>query len=243
MTLYFVIPRAPSFDFPSDTVFLADNSTVGFSRTPANFSFTGDIRMIGKSRLRCSLHDWIQLIFADRSVTRRDTPADASNSWLPVHFNDLEITVLDMNTNKKIGTGHWKDKTIGRKDPAYLTLPVDFSYSAVNATDSTCESANGQDELFPIWTPSAEIADDVGSGMYNACGHRWTGTQRPGEWFWSMRTDKEAYSLHCTHGRSLIPSYAKDEYPWIGRKANRLEVGDRSRMSFRITLEQRLRAL
>ncbi|KAH8090725.1 hypothetical protein HD553DRAFT_265989 [Filobasidium floriforme] len=127
VTLYFVIPRAPNFSFPSDTVFLADESTVGFSRTPANFSFTGDIRMI----------------------------ADASTSWLPVHFNHLEITVLDMNTNKKIGTGDWKDKTIGRKGLHYLSLPVDFSYSAVNATDST-------------W-----------SGMYNACGHRWTGTERP----------------------------------------------------------------
>jgi hypothetical protein len=48
VTLYFVIPRAPNFSFPSDTVFLADESTVGFSRTPANFSFTGDIRMIGE---------------------------------------------------------------------------------------------------------------------------------------------------------------------------------------------------
>ena len=65
--------------------------------------------------------------------------ADGSSSWLPVHMNDLEITVRDLNTNKQIGEGHWKDQTISRKDVNSLALPVNFSYSAFNATDSTCE--------------------------------------------------------------------------------------------------------
>ena len=66
--------------------------------------------------------------------------ADGSSSWLPVHMNDLEITVRDLNTNKQIGEGHWKDKTISRKDVNSLALPVNFSYTAFNATDSTCKS-------------------------------------------------------------------------------------------------------
>jgi hypothetical protein len=177
VTLYFVIPRAPNFSFPSDTVFLADESTVGFSRTPANFSFTGDIRMIGEYCFYATQNPFFRWL---SSPLHCFYPADASNSWLPVHFNHLEITVLDMNTNKKIGTGDWKDKTIGRKGLHYLSLPVDFSYSAVNATDSTCEP-------FPMARSSddgAKFRSHTGSGMYNACGHRWTGTERPGKPVW-----------------------------------------------------------
>lgn len=64
---------------------------------------------------------------------------DASSSFLPVHFNDLAITVYDTNTNKIIGTGDWKNHVVPKSDYHFVTLPIDFSYTAINASDTTCE--------------------------------------------------------------------------------------------------------
>ena len=49
VTLFFLIPRAPSFSFYEPKPFVVDNSTIAFSRTPTNFSFTGDLNLLGKS--------------------------------------------------------------------------------------------------------------------------------------------------------------------------------------------------
>jgi hypothetical protein len=47
--LYFVIPRNPSFEFYPERPFDVDNSTISFSRTPTNFSFTGNLNLYGTS--------------------------------------------------------------------------------------------------------------------------------------------------------------------------------------------------
>jgi hypothetical protein len=47
--LYFVIPRNPSFQFYPERPFDVDNSTISFSRTPTNFSFTGNLNLYGTS--------------------------------------------------------------------------------------------------------------------------------------------------------------------------------------------------
>jgi hypothetical protein len=49
ITLYFVIPRAPAFTFYISEPFTVDNTTVSFSRTPTNFSFTGNLNLLGES--------------------------------------------------------------------------------------------------------------------------------------------------------------------------------------------------
>lgn len=47
ITLYFVIPRVPSFTFYTPTPFTVDNSTIEFSRSPTNFSFNGNLNLYG----------------------------------------------------------------------------------------------------------------------------------------------------------------------------------------------------
>lgn len=47
--LFFLIPRAPSFSFYQPSPFNVDNSTIAFSRTPTNFSFTGNLNLLGQS--------------------------------------------------------------------------------------------------------------------------------------------------------------------------------------------------
>ena len=46
--LYFLLPRAPGFKFYESSPFTVDNSTLSFSRTPTNFSFTGDLNLLGE---------------------------------------------------------------------------------------------------------------------------------------------------------------------------------------------------
>ncbi|OCF40816.1 hypothetical protein I317_05351 [Kwoniella heveanensis CBS 569] len=129
VTLYFVIPRAPSFEFYNDSPFVVNEDTVNFNRVPTNFSFAGNLNLFG----------------------------DASSSYLPVHFTSLQATLYDVTTNKKIATGDWGNKHMDHKDQQPVVLPVQFEYSAVNTSDIT-------------W-----------NNMYQACGHKWTGTTRPGE--------------------------------------------------------------
>ncbi|WVR07461.1 hypothetical protein IAU60_004502 [Kwoniella sp. DSM 27419] len=127
VTLYFVIPRAPSFMFYADSPFVVDNSTVSFNRVPTNFSFSANLNLFG----------------------------DASASYLPVHFTSLQATLYDETTNKAIATGDWGNKFMEHKAQQPVALPVQFNYAAVNTSDTT-------------W-----------NNMYQACGHKWTGTDRP----------------------------------------------------------------
>lgn len=47
VTLYFVIPRAPSFEFYHDQPFTVNNDTISFNRMPTNFSFSGNLNLWG----------------------------------------------------------------------------------------------------------------------------------------------------------------------------------------------------
>lgn len=71
--------------------------------------------------------------------TRASLTVDASSSYLPVHFKELDISVYDINTNKQIGSGSWRGQTVPRSNYHFVTLPVEFSYAGVNASDATCE--------------------------------------------------------------------------------------------------------
>ncbi|OXC69131.1 hypothetical protein AYX13_02421 [Cryptococcus neoformans] len=126
VTLYFVIPRAPNFEFYDEQPFTVDNNTISFSRTPTNFSFSGNLNL------------W----------------ADASSSYVPVHFTHLEASLYDEATNKKIATGDWGNHVMQHKAEQAVILPVTFAYSAINTSDTT-------------W-----------NDWYNACGHIWPGTTR-----------------------------------------------------------------
>ncbi|ORY35457.1 hypothetical protein BCR39DRAFT_461648, partial [Naematelia encephala] len=127
VTLYFTIPRAPHFTFYEPNPFTVNNSTIEFSRTPTNFSFTGDLNLL----------------------------ADSTSSYLPVHFSNIQATLFDLDTQKIIATGNSGNHKMARGTSEPVVLPVEFSYSAVNTSDTT-------------W-----------NDVYTACGHLWPGTIRP----------------------------------------------------------------
>lgn len=48
LILFFTIPRPPAYAFYVQQPFTVNNSTVSFARTPANFTFTGNLNVLGK---------------------------------------------------------------------------------------------------------------------------------------------------------------------------------------------------
>ncbi|KAL7423410.1 hypothetical protein Q5752_000990 [Cryptotrichosporon argae] len=109
VTLYFVIPRAVTFSFYTDSPFSVDNSTVVFNRSPTNFSFTGDLNLL----------------------------ADTSSSYLPVHFSNAVATVYDLSTMMAIATGDLGNYKMPHGSSVAVVFPVTFSYSAANDSDTT----------------------------------------------------------------------------------------------------------
>jgi hypothetical protein len=165
IVLFLTIPRAPNFKFPSADIIGVDNSTVSFSRSPTNFSFAGSVNMIGT---------FATGYFVIPGVNPSALPADSTSSYLPVYFTNLDITVKDLTTNKEIATGNWRNQKLKRGDAEFVSLPVQFSYTGVNTSDTTCEL------LGLPWLRRFAHASQSGANMYNACGHLWTGTTRQG---------------------------------------------------------------
>jgi nitroimidazol reductase NimA-like FMN-containing flavoprotein (pyridoxamine 5'-phosphate oxidase superfamily) len=64
-----------------------------------------------------------------------------TKSYLPVHFSNFEATLYDLDTDKAIATGNYGNLVVARKQNVPVVVPIEFSYSAVNATDTTCQSA------------------------------------------------------------------------------------------------------
>ncbi|WVQ81916.1 hypothetical protein IAT38_004043 [Cryptococcus sp. DSM 104549] len=122
LTLYFLLPRVPRFEFYGDQPFTVNNETISFNRSPTNFSFSGNLNLY----------------------------SDASSSYLPVHFKHLQATLYDQTTNKKIATGDWGDHSIPHKSQQPVILPVTFEYSAVNTSDTTWN--NFYSACGHIWT-------------------------------------------------------------------------------------------
>ncbi|CED85518.1 hypothetical protein [Phaffia rhodozyma] len=112
ITLYFLIPRLPSYAFtvtqpftmPSD----ATNDSIEFSTLPANFSMPLSVQL----------------------------QADTAGTYLPVHVTSLQATVYDVSTDKKVGKGSWKD-TFPAKTLKTFEMPLEISYQAVNSTETT----------------------------------------------------------------------------------------------------------
>lgn len=137
-----MIPRAPSFTFYETAPFTVDNSTVSFSRSPTNFSFAGNLNLYGE------LMNWAQnalcrgssLFWRVHEVQRaaRSHTADSSSNYLPVNFKHLQATLYDLDTLKTIATGDWGSHKLPKGDQEPIILPVEFSYSALNQSDSTC---------------------------------------------------------------------------------------------------------
>ncbi|KAJ7119875.1 hypothetical protein C8R44DRAFT_180912 [Mycena epipterygia] len=116
IVLAICIPRVPSFALSNNTPLA--NATgdwktavpTTFSRVPANFSFPA---------------------FADLQV-------NTDGNYLPVNFRHLRAQVFDLDTGFLIGTGDLGHKVLPAKSFPDIQIPINFTYSAVNDSDTTC---------------------------------------------------------------------------------------------------------
>lgn len=113
----FTIPRVPSFSFSNDTPLANATGTwkdaipSEFSRSPANFSFPA---------------------FAALQV-------NTGSNYLPIKFKHLRAKVYDLTTDNLIGSGDYT-ATMPAKSLTNILLPLNFTYVAINDTDTTCRS-------------------------------------------------------------------------------------------------------
>lgn len=136
ITLYFVIPRAPNFTFPSkDDILAVDEKSVQFSRTPANFSFDGSVQMRGKSTLSTFVNQLPIFINHPRKQTKL---ADASASYLPVHLSTLAVEIRHKDSSKQIASGEIRNYVLPRNRQVDVDVPVKWEYTGANSSDTTC---------------------------------------------------------------------------------------------------------
>ncbi|KAJ3732366.1 hypothetical protein DFJ43DRAFT_1132008 [Lentinula guzmanii] len=113
--LAFTIPRVPAFAFNTSTPLAnatgdwKDAIPTVFSRSPTNFSFAG---------------------FADLQV-------NTDSNFLPLTFNHLRATIYDLDTGVQVGSGDLGHRTFPAKTLSSFQLPLNFTYSAVNTSDTT----------------------------------------------------------------------------------------------------------
>ncbi|KAJ4482507.1 hypothetical protein J3R30DRAFT_3369414 [Lentinula aciculospora] len=113
--LAFTIPRVPSFAFNTSTPLAnatgdwKDAISTVFSRSPTNFSFPA---------------------FADLQV-------NTESNFLPLTFNHLRATIYDLDTGIQVGSGDLGHRTFPAKALSSFQLPLNFTYSAVNTSDTT----------------------------------------------------------------------------------------------------------
>ncbi|PIL35102.1 hypothetical protein GSI_02890 [Ganoderma sinense ZZ0214-1] len=115
LVLAFTIPRVPAFSTnqiePISSATAPFNTTVPteFSRSPANFSFPGMMKL----------------------------QADTGGNFLPLTFNNIHGTVFDLTTNREVATGDTGHLTVPAKQFPVVNLNLNFTYSAVNDSDIT----------------------------------------------------------------------------------------------------------
>ncbi|KAI0345563.1 hypothetical protein BDW22DRAFT_1324469 [Trametopsis cervina] len=115
ITLAFVLPRVPGFQFNADVPLAAAsadfNKTIPtyFMRAPANFSFPATAQL--------------QL--------------DTGSNYIPIHMRDLQADIYDLQTSMHIATGQLDSLAVPAKSFTPLNFPLNFSYVAINTSDQT----------------------------------------------------------------------------------------------------------
>ncbi|KAH9932776.1 uncharacterized protein BXZ73DRAFT_89921 [Epithele typhae] len=108
-------PRVPSFSTnvsqPLSPATSDYNKTVTteFSRSPANFSFPGLMKL--------------QL--------------DTGDNFLPLHFSNIHGSLYDLETSVQVASGDTGSLTLPAKSLPVIGLNLNFTYSAVNDSDTT----------------------------------------------------------------------------------------------------------
>ncbi|KAJ7046467.1 hypothetical protein C8F04DRAFT_1173402 [Mycena alexandri] len=115
VVIAFCIPRVPSFSLSNNTPLAnatgswASAVPTEFSRVPANFSFPAFI----------------------------DLQADTTGNYIPLKFQHLRAQVYDLDSDFLIGTGDLGHKTLPAKAFPDVQIPINFTYSATNDSDTT----------------------------------------------------------------------------------------------------------
>lgn len=136
ITLAFTIPRVPGLNINTITPLQAAtgsfNSSVPieFSRSPANFSFPA---------------------FASIQV-------DTGSNYLPLTITHMTASVYDMTTGYLVATSELSHQTFPAKTFSNLNLPLNFTYVAVNDSDTTCEWARASLPIY-LFTNAYTLLD------------------------------------------------------------------------------------
>ena len=139
ITIAFVLPRVPGFQFNADNPLIPASSDYNktvptyFNRAPTNFSFPGAAQL--------------QL--------------DTGSNYIPINMHDIQADVYDLDTNMHIGTGHIDSLALPAKRFTQLELPLNFSYSVSNTSDKTCERLFSNRDLVSYFF--------VGNNWYDGC--------------------------------------------------------------------------
>lgn len=111
----FTIPRVPSFStnqsepLSQATGDFNKSITAEFSRSPTNFSFAGMMKL----------------------------QADTGSNFLPLTFKNIHGTVYDLDTDAQVATGDTGHLTVPAKEFPIINLNLNFTYAAVNTSDTT----------------------------------------------------------------------------------------------------------
>ena len=114
--LAFLIPRVPDFQINQDTPLAQATGEfnksipVEFSRSPTNFSFPGMMKL--------------QL--------------DTGSNFLPLAFSNIHGAVYDLDTDNQVASGDTGKLTVPAKQFPVIQLNLNFTYAAVNDSDTTC---------------------------------------------------------------------------------------------------------
>lgn len=152
VVLAITIPRVPGFSINSTSPIVEASGdfnssiTTEFSRSPANFSFPGVAQL----------------------------EVDTSSNILPLTFTKLSALVYDLDTSKKVGKGSLGKQTFPANTFSAMQFPLNFTYTATNDSDTTCELPSGCVifSVADLWTSGVAWYDACRNSALNANGTR-----------------------------------------------------------------------
>jgi hypothetical protein len=146
---YFLVPRAPDFQLAADRPLTSNDRSPTFTRTPAVMNWTAQLNVAIDGRA-----NWISVIRNSRSCSLAELTSVLDPSQF--HFSSFDLTVYDLDTGKKVGSGGLTDRaSFPGREITPTTLDINFYYRGTNVSDLT-------------WV-----------NFYNACQHKYQGTTRP----------------------------------------------------------------
>ena len=92
--------------------------------------------------------------------------ADTGSNLLPLTFSNIHGTVFDLETDDQVATGDTGRLTVPAKDFPVINLNLNFTFSAVNDSDTTCKP------LLAFVIVAVMIIAIVGNNWYDACNNK-----------------------------------------------------------------------